>query len=219
MQFGNPLNAAGGLNTLANGPITQAAGTGPAFPVPLTSAVRTIIISFTPGGNVPTFVEVLGAQSGYSYFFNPPYLTQFGRYLIVVPIISVFDTSVNLFFTGPAASYNVAVYGDSFQYDESVFYNGVSNGNAAVATNAAATISTGPCRLLTAFVEGGSGTAGSAQLVLNGKTIARVDIAAGGPAQTVPISFPPNTILSAGQLLVLNATLLTGVAGATIAYP
>jgi hypothetical protein len=100
----------------------------------------------------------------------------------------------------------ISVYGDTGIYDESIYYNGPMQ---VAETGAAGTLLSGPARILNiSLVATG---AGDTFLQWNSEPIL---YAPHGLSVTLP--FPPNTILDAGDSLILAAA---GVAAVTYAYP
>jgi hypothetical protein len=136
---------------------------------------------------------------------------------MIIPISALFDTSFNVSVTYQVTStggtssivgtYNV--WGDTAEYDESVFYNGTPT---PFSVTAAGTICTGPRRILEVHLE----TSASANVYWNGVLLAQAgDGAVAGDTLVLP--FPPNTILPAFQTLSVTGGVV--VAGALTAYP
>jgi len=179
----------------------------------------------------PTNVELrLNFTPPTGAFYNQPpyYLTPtgagtFGTFVVFAPIpVGIYGgaaTVIGVTITGPTAfQYNV--FGDTAQYNENVFYNGVAKGAQTTITGGTAgfAIVSGPCRLLTAELDVLPGNIGTLQL--NGTGILRGDAAAGTNSVTPSISFPPNTILPLGQTLQLVSTGAgTVIASVTYSYP
>lgn len=214
--------------TLTNVPT----GGGPVTigPIAITPSTRTLVLSgSSPLAASNLIVGVRGVQSGLLYRStapaSAPYLVSQGgtAWQCVVPVSGVADTSVNVIVENNAGSnmaLTLTVAADTSQYDESIFYNGVIQTASAIAVNTNSIILTGPARLLTAFVEAGTGTTGSAEITLGGQILVRADIINTAlTAISVPLTFPENTILRSGAQLILQAAALTAVAGVTYAYP
>lgn len=190
--------------------------------------VRTLVISLQHLAPldpiVVTNVSVVGGTTGNQFYNAPPYLTvgpaagpQSTNALIVIPFIGLLDKGVTITIT-TTQTLVVQAFGDTAQYDESVFYNGVAIAASQIANNNTVTILTGPARLLTANLD--LQAAGFAGLInLNGVPILRSDaVAAAG--QSVALSFPPNTILPAGQTVTVQSTAADNAIGSiSYAYP
>jgi hypothetical protein len=204
---------------------------GTAYPVTIPFSIRTLIIEVgVLAGNTITKVQVQGNSSNFNYYNAAPYLvntTAAGGlgYLIVVPIISPVDSTVNVTLTAGGLGTIVAafVYGDTAEYDQSLFYNGPVTAATATADNNTVAIVSGPVRLLTAHLElDANAISGSGFLEINGVTMARLDqVAAGDAGIDVSFAFPPNTILQAGQSLAVNSSVngLFAIGSCTYAYP
>lgn len=204
------------------------------FVVTVPSTTRTLLIeSFGGAGGIgPTTVQVVGNQTGTIYRQSlPPYLNSiFGSgegSLCVVPVLGAADTTFTITIgqANALVTETTTVYADSVTTQESVLYNGIAKGGAAFLGGATtAVIATGPCRLLTA----------SCIAVNAGANCGLILSQAGGPnnpilfteataavtTQVAAVTFPPNTILPAGQTLTLNQGAAGNTGGfCTFAYP
>ena len=168
---------------------------------------RTLVFTFTaiPGTATLTNLAVEGAGN-YSYYYGPPYLDSntglgpAGNYVVVVPIIAADSPTFEILGTG---TWDLTVYADPQQYDESVFYNGTVQANSS--TTSGATLVSGPARLLTAAVNQSNATAAFSTLNIGG--IAGSPVAflqCYGTGNNNSLSFPPNTILPVGASITLT---------------
>jgi len=186
------------------------------FSVP--STTRTLVVKLLPNSFATqppiSVVQVIGQQSGLDYYNGQNYLAEGGShgpylqaasspfsYLVVVPVCPAVDTSYTVTCTVPGAVTSVAIQvsGDSLEYQENIFYNGVVKSNALGATG---TLATGPIRLLTIGAASGQAVLINGSVMINGGSVA-------DPGVTMP--FPPNTILGAGGTV-------TCVAGGAVTY-
>lgn len=220
MQDG-PLTAAAiaaaitsqGIGTLVYGPAMPGADGVSVTPPPNS---RTLIVVFvTPlfDAEVPELVQIAGTTSLIDYYNQPPYLIgpEGNTATIVTPIAGFVDTTILIEWTwavAPPGGYTVAVYADTAEYDESIFYNGpMQSVSVTEAPDGTYPILSGPARLLTLSLE--QAAAGSSDVVwfkggVATAAILRADVGA-GLAPAVPVmTFPPNTILKAGDSLELN---------------
>ncbi len=164
------------------------------FNVALT--VRTLFITLlTPLANPVTNLLITAQTGGFDAPYNQaPYIAgsnaSFNYYFVVVPVTALISTGmlIDLTITG-GGSANVHIYGDTVLTPESAFYNGVMK---TAQVNATGTLLTGPARLLSA----NCGGAAAANITLGGNAIVAA-LAGAGAVQ----SFPPNTVLPAGQTL------------------
>jgi len=190
--------------------------------VPLTSSTRTLIISIG-GGIFPTLVQVIGNDTTFIYYNQPPYLITIDGALIICDVAGVADQSVEVIIVGPGGttSIPVTIWTDTAQYDESILYNGTAKAiSAQENTNGTFTVLSGPVRLISASLEQAAG--GSAIFGLStGGVILRSDNPAGQPTASLVVSFPPNTIVPNGESLVLIVFggAVYSIVGAVYAYP
>jgi hypothetical protein len=197
-------------------------GTLTQFAIPI--GVKTLVVQIIDlgAGGLATNV-LINNGNAFPLYNQAPYLpSPFGGQWVVVPIPPFYGPNSSFItITGPDASgYLVTIYGDTAQYDESVFYNGVAQSAPLVAVTGAGTTTllTGPARLLTAFLEAAPGVTGF--LIVSGQYIARVDVPVGGNTVVAPITFPPNYILPAGNTVAVQSTgapIVSG--GVSYAYP
>jgi hypothetical protein len=171
-------------------------------PLNIPPTTRTLVFTFEAAPGTATleglFVEGAG---NYSYYASPPYLDSnvglgpAGNYVVVVPIIAADSPSFEIVGTG---TWQITVYADPQQYDESVFYNGTVQANSS--TTSGATLVTGPARLLTAALSQAAAANQFATLNIGGKAFLQIY----GQTNNSSVTFPPNTILPAGTSLTLT---------------
>ena len=206
---------------------TALVASGAANTVPLPPTTRTVVVSATWLSGVVTLapqIIVEGATSGIQYHINNAYLASSfvgsTLWVAVVPITSTIDTALTITVTGTVGeTFVLTVYGDTAQYPESVLYNG--RAGAAVAARTVAGITTilnGPARILTAEVHSDA-AAVNAVIVWDGAEILHANATAAQQISST-LTFPPNTLLSAGSSISLT-TFGTGAATGTVlsAYP
>lgn len=167
-----------------------------------------------------------GLGFSYTLYNAPPYLqADLGSdvYFIVVPLHGVplgGNASFSLLRIAVTSSStpNVAIWTDTNEYTEDIYYNGTMQSAAAIANNSTALVLTGPARLLTASLSGSVGTSTS-QLLLNdgsGNTPMLTQFNAGN----LSVSFPENTILQQGATIsVFTNTANSAEGNVTYAYP
>ena len=185
------------------------------FTIPIPPNVRTLLVyvGTTLGGvvlNVKIGGPTLGGFSPWPLYNARPYLvgqpgiTQ-NDAVVVVPVPGNLSDGIGLKaeVTATGGGWVGSVYGDTASYDESLFYNGPIQ---AVSLGAAGTLVNGPCRLLTAWLSSGTGVS---------MTLGAAIILQNTGATGLATSFPPNTILPAGQSVAISA----GAGGVTYAYP
>jgi hypothetical protein len=185
-----------------------------------------LIVSVLHGDPISN-IQVGGEGSGIIYYNQPPYLPPeiefYDVYPVIVPIMGGIDVDMLVGVTTTSANGYLKAYGDTAQYPESVFYNGIVQAATNTANNSTATILTGPARLLTAHLElDANAIAGTGLLEINGNTMARLDqVAAADAGLDVPFTFPPNTILQERQTLVVVSSVngLFAIGSCTYAYP
>jgi hypothetical protein len=155
VQFGS-----GTLVLNQNATISSGAG---AWSVKVPPTTRTLICKWAPvvgGEAIPTVVGIVGASTSFTYYNQPPYLLQItpGDFMVIVPIIGVADTTLAISVGGMtgASLYNLTVWADTAEYDESILYNGLPTTPQAIGV---ATLVNGPCRLLALSLSGGAGGA------------------------------------------------------------
>jgi hypothetical protein len=187
--------------------------------VPISNVTRALyvdVVTGAPSGLI-LGIEVQGNQSGLVYRSGPYYLNapSTNGYLAVVPVSGVLDTSVTVSLANvPAGTATLAVYGDSTETPESVFYNGaIEVASGSTATTEPLLLLTGPARLLSATV---MSTPATTEAILAIEGVGAI-ISYGTPAVAQP--FPPNTILPAGKVVQLVAGAATAIGGVTYAYP
>ena len=199
-------------------PLVSVAGFSGFANIPLASFVRTLSVVVTSNGLTAydvTNVKVYGDQSGLTYYDQPPYLRTISGigHLCVMPIASSIDTSVSVVFAFAAGSPHdvyFSLYGDNSTYDESLFYNGVPQRSSSAAS---VTLTTGPCRILSAFVE--VTAAQSCVITVGGLNLLRAD---GGAAPgTYAITFPQPYIVPLGVIIATSGASVQS--GITYAYP
>lgn len=178
----------------------------------------------------PTLI-VSGDQSNIIYYNQVPYLGETTQTLyvknftatVIFPIIGNLDTSftaelINTGYAGLATS-SLSVEGDIAQYVESVFYNDQATTTvASLAAAGSVIIVSGPVRLLSVSVRSGTSTA----LGIVGANAAELISTQGLPTgqTSTSLSFPPNTLISAGITIFLSQFGAGGTTGtATYAYP
>lgn len=190
-------------------------GQGPGN-VQLSPTTRTLILLAVVSGAAPTLLGVIGATTGYVYRTGAPYLQiSPNSYLACVPVMPLLDPIVTInwqFGTTSAGAFTVE--GDTLQYDESVFYNGPTVVSAATNVNGHI-LATGPCRLISAWVNGNGAASGGVNV--GGGTVVRVDTAA-GETETMELALPQPFIVPA-NVQVTAAIAGSVVAGAATAYP
>lgn len=193
--------------------------------VTVPTSVRTLLVDIqvTTSATV-SLVTVQGVTTNFLYYNAPPYLqgqvllTRSG-YLVVVPLLGSIDSQVTVSITSSSiANCTLNVYGDAAQYDESIFYNGNSNGGPVVIAHNAVgsgTLVSGPVRILSAFC--GTATASaSAALNWGGNLwlVAEQGTTAGGSTTAftpvVPLILPAGTsitytIVTGGNVSVMTA--------------
>ena len=219
-----------GAPTAVFGPslVSAPAGSYHNVNVPVGPSARTMIIAVTSAsvGLLTTgIVNVIGNQTLKNYYNQPPYLVNTtATWLIVVPILGIVDTSYTVNLNGVVTgtnNVNVSIYTDTFQYDENVFYNGIVQAISGVLAAVGSTVVlVGPARLFTLHLEAlGNGV--TAEALSSGLLVARIDGPAGALNGWADLTFPPNTILQAGQNVTLTQAAGAGasVLALTYAYP
>jgi hypothetical protein len=197
--------------------------------VPIPTTARTLILQLSSGpvADGLSTVKVTGTTSGIVYYNQAPYLTYqpiVGHpfYIVIVPVVGVVDSTVAVAAnsSGGATNFSLTAWADGSQYDESVFYNGVAQSAQQILVGAGgATIINGPARLLTADLEA-SGNGCTGVIDLNSIGVLRRDGTAANPDPSGSLTFPPNTILPAGETLSLQqAGAGATIGSATFAYP
>jgi hypothetical protein len=195
--------------------------------VTIPSNARTLIISLTYISTVLLTsydVEVQGNESGLIYRnITPLYLGSTGSAQAIVPVSGVIDSSVTItIFNNTAGALNLTmtVAADSSTYTEAEFYNGPIQA-AAFASGGAGNqvLANGPARLLTCHAEA-TGVGTVAFVTVAGFNIIRLDATA-TDYQNGQFSWPPNSILQAGQQVIATQTGAGGgvQVGLTFAYP
>jgi len=213
------IAAANPVPTAVFGPasVTASGGGTLVIPsVPITPSTRTLIVRATGGGmSKNAEVLVVGNQSGYTYYDNPSYLSTAAPSgpFVIIPITAPLDTTVSVTIATTGPSGTVAVYSDTIQYDESVFYNGtaVATSLDMAAAGGPTTFLTGPARLLTASLQAFGGAAGVIQL--GGQKLLQLNSDASGQSSNETLTFPDDTILPANDTIAL----LQGGSGNTTA--
>jgi hypothetical protein len=201
-------------------------GTAYSFQVPVTVRTLNLLIIPKDATNLPTNVFVgnfTGAPAGVPVFYNEiPYLFQHDPLasVVVVPIAPFFlsnlaTTAAEIIVTGTSVGgYSVQVFGDTAQYPESIFYNGVpTTATQVLAAGGSVTVLNGPARLLALDVTASGGASVSLQVAGNGL----LNAPSGGYS---PLTLPPNTLLAKGQSVVLIQSGAGATLGAALyAYP
>jgi hypothetical protein len=175
--------------------------------------VKTLILRTSPNNIVGSIasIQVQGTTTQTNYYNQAPYLIgnlAANWYTVVVPVNSIIDGAVTVTITVAALqSITLQVFGDTAQYDESVFYNGAVQATTVVA---AGTIKSGPFRLISVnALSTGTGaivlSSGGNLLVTNANGLVQEQ------------SFPPNLIVPAG--VSVNATGAVGQSSVVWAYP
>lgn len=169
-----------------------------------------------------------GLTSQWNYYgegrFQEPYLLQSSPLscLVVIPVNPGMDPQVLLdiqFGVSSVVDFNIVVVGDTAQYKEDVFYNGIPQVGADILTGAGnATLLTGPARLLTASLSVQGGAIGAIQFA--GQNLLLTGSEAGGPPAILPMPLPPNFIIPYGTTVNLSQSGSGSVAGSiSYAYP
>jgi len=151
------------LTAQVQAPAPQLLGSTPAglaLNVTSPNGIRTLILNIVPTTFGATVTNVKVYQNGgslYPFYNQPPYLANnlSGGYYyqVVVPVFPVqFALGYVVNVTCSTGTAYIYVYGDSAQYDESVFYNGPVT---TVSASGPGTLVNGPCRLLALTVAGG----------------------------------------------------------------
>lgn len=173
-------------------------GTTIPFTATVPPATRTLIVQvFVPVGNTMTLLTVTGGETGFPYYNQAAYLSagigSGTQYLVIVPIVAALDTTVIVtpFLTGGTCT--TTLFGDSTEYDESIFYNGVPVATSTTATSVSLFV--GPGRLLSADLNANG--AGSASMSIGGVIVANVSPPAGVYA-TTQHDFPQPFIIPFG---------------------
>jgi hypothetical protein len=214
------LNAGSLLQPLI--PATALASPGPYTQVmTVPQGVRTLVLSITTSRTTPEITNVLVTSANGTPLYNqPPYLGNAAGLttcMVVVPMDPVIMSTgavitVTITVSNTAANLTLTVMGDGYQYKEDVFYNGTLKSATNTANNNSVVIVSGPCRLLTASLETFTFTA-EGNIQINGVTVLRAGALAaandGQAGNAYSVTFPPNTILQAGQ----NATVNSNGAG------
>lgn len=204
---------------LLSGPVTSIA-TRTSMTVPITPETRTLIVicASQAGATKPVDrVSVFGFTSLLTFYDGPPYLIRGSAFSqTIVPIMGAIDTAMAVIIdtTDPAGAFEYSTYGDSTEYDESIFYNGsLQAANQSRATAGTTPILTGPARILTLAAEAEGGAAAFLQL---GAT-PLLPTGTNGRGQ---LALPPETILKVGDVLELVQTGAgTSTAAVGFAYP
>lgn len=204
MQFGSPLSLIAAQQLIYN----QAIASGVLTTVPLPPGTKTLVL-FTneASGASPTNVTVIGQQSGYTYYNQAPYLQTspsgggFGN-MIVVPVNGLVDSSVTVSVSYPGPSLTVAIFADTAQYKEDVFYNGIYRRASLNSTTVLSEIIlSGPARLADWAIEV-VGTGGTSLLRdAYGNVIDRVDTNASNQVICTTGAWPADTILDVNSQL------------------
>lgn len=191
------ISAVGVGSLLSSGSYVPSGGVV-TFNVAIPANVRTLILSMSVRG---AFVRIAGASTGFGYFNGTPYLVDLygSGSIIVTPVVTVADSIVTVTITTAAGSVAVDVWGDTAEYGEDIFYNGQAEQTwSRQTTSSTVTLLTGPARLLTAMVSVDVG-AGTGQIILDGILCLEAAAQASPAAnQVATLTFPPNTLLSAG---------------------
>lgn len=220
-QLTGAAQYAQGLGTVALPPTNI--GTSPAnVGVSIPPNARTVIIKVDAGvgGVPPSFFAIVGTVSGYVYYDSPPYLIEnraagAGPALVICPVLGVVDPSILIETAGFAGPLTISVWTDTAAYDESLFYNGPAQANAAASAGGGGpdTLLVGPARLLAASLS--SNAASECLMVMNGTRIMQLDV-----PTTVTMNFPDNTILANGQSLLFDPSPAALSSGEIVwAYP
>ena len=192
----------------------------PSFFVDLPPTTKTLLLSIIEQGIGPpaiTNVLVIGQTTLLPYYNQRPYLSAVtvseANFLCVIPIPAVADSQVEIIIScasGVGGPYAYSVFGDTAQYDESVFYNG-----RPVLASAAATgnLVTTECRLLTASVDAAGSGAAEGAITIGGVDVIRVDLASVGGATAATLEFPQPYIVQA-----TIAAVSTGGAVCSVSY-
>ena len=190
-------------------------GTTSTTPVTLSATIRTIIITLSATSSV-TNVTVTGLTSGFVYYQASPYLKKLGAfiYTVVIPVDAVVDPAVNVYVqTFAAGTVTMEVFGDTPQYDESVFYNGTPTTVGVVNPTSGTVLATGPCRLLHVWME--CTAAQSASIQGAGGALLRITAGLG----TYRDYTPPQPFIIQDGTTVVTATGTATSAGVVVAYP
>jgi len=172
--------------------------------------IRTLLLSFHQTAGVPTvpMITIIGGDTGFHYFENPFYLKNptSDRFVLVVPIAASIDTYFVIAITNYfGLTWTLTVNGDTELYEESTLYNGQVLTLETI--GAPQLIVDGPLRLISLWSLNGA-------VIIQGSTgNTLLNSPAAGSAQ---ISFPPNTIISAGDNLTQAGA---GYATVVYAYP
>ena len=148
-----------GTQLFSGASLSQTGGVISLPPITLPSNIRTLIVTTldNSGFHIPSYVSVASLDGTRFYYEQPPYLYSFpgtASSCVICPVNTVLDPAVIIQFFVPlvADTYTIKVFGDTAQYDESVFYNGPVT---TVSASGPGTIVYGPCRLLALTVAGG----------------------------------------------------------------
>jgi hypothetical protein len=180
----------------------------PSVTVPAT--VRTLILFISgPVASAQGTVQIQGNFSGFNYYNSTPYLQLSATtYMCVCPIPTVIDPTVRVFINNVTPA-SVALFGDNLLYKENVFYNGTMLTAVASVTGG---LLNGPKRLLSISLD--TNNTGSGQITMGG-----VQVLFANPNQSGVMTFPPDTLLSAGSSLMFVNAANAVAATATYAYP
>ena len=184
--------------------------------VSLAPTTRTLLVNFSllAGGIAVPNLIVTGDQTNFAYYFDDMYLLAPGvgpNWIAVIPIAISADTSVTITIQNmPARTWSMTVNGDTELYTESTLYNGQPQFSSSAAS---VTLTTGPCRILSAFVE--VTAAQSCVITVGGLNLLRAD---GGAAPgTYAITFPQPYIVPLGVIIATSGASVQS--GITYAYP
>jgi len=210
VQFGS-----GTLVLNQNATISSGAG---AWSVKVPPTTRTLICKWAPasgGEAIPTVIGIAGASTSFTYYNQPPYLLQItpGDFMVIVPIIGVADTTLAISVGGMtgASLYNLTVWADTAEYDESILYNGPVT---TVQAGGVVTLVNGPCRLLALSMNGAAGGGDIQRNVPAAAGLLSVTSAVGAA-----LSFGSQGIIIPYGDYVSCDVPAPGVASVTYAYP
>jgi hypothetical protein len=205
-----------GTQLFSGASLSQTGGVISLPPITLPSNIRTLIVTTldNSGFHIPSYVSVASLDGTRFYYEQPPYLYSFpgtASSCVICPVNTVLDPAVIIQFFVPlvADTYTIKVFGDTAQYDESVFYNGPVT---TVQTSGTATLVYGPCRLLALNL---AGTAIGGDIQRNVPTpVSLINV---GPNAAGTLSFgSQGIIIPYGDYVSCSAAYL---ASATYAYP
>jgi hypothetical protein len=230
---------------MQDGPLTAAALIAAALPPglvygPTATAGGDVVITQTAPSNTRTLIlvitgtfinpvenisgiTILGTTTNELYYDQLPYLAanEGLSAQVVCPVNGAADTAYEITITAappPLNPWTYALYADTDQYPESIFYNGPYEASSAD-VNGAIVVS-GPCRLASLLVSWITATnVGVNYNPATGGPVSLFSISPANASGACPISLPPNFILPAGASISMTLGNGEATVAAIKAYP